>query len=108
MIGPTLPARRSTMTERSHVPSRRLGPRSAGLLAFLVRTPRGLLVAGLVLVLLTGLFAPGLVGGAVLLLVAGLVGWLAWLSWPAAQLPARVGRLMLVAALVAVAVAKLL
>ncbi len=87
---------------------RRPGPRSAGALAFLVRMPRALLVAGLVLVLLAGLFVPGPAGAAVLLAVAALVAWLAWLSWPAVEAPARLGRVVLVAALVAVAVAKLL
>ena len=81
--------------------------RSAVVVVFLARLPRavpGLLVAGLVA---AGLLAPGAVGGVALLVVAALLGWLVYLSWPRVPLPGRAVRLVVLALVVAYALARL-
>ena len=54
--------------------------RSATLLIRLARVPRFLLILGALALLLGGLFAPGIIGALLLLVMAALIGWLAWLG----------------------------
>jgi hypothetical protein len=70
--------------------------RSALPLAWLATRPRWLPFLVVLALLLGGLFAPPLLGVALLALLALLLGWLAYLAWP--QLPAG-GRLARVAVL---------
>lgn len=77
--------------------------RSAAVVVFLRRLPRpvpGLLVIGIVA---AGLLAPPAVGGTALLVAAALLGWLAFLTWPAMPLPGRMLRLVVIAMVVAYA-----
>lgn len=68
--------------------------------------PTGAFLAALALVLV-GLFAPGIVGGAALLLLAGGLVWLLQLTWPALPPAGRLLRLMVLTLLVAAALAKI-
>lgn len=86
---------------------RPVGPRSAAVLAALLRAPRWVLVFGVIVFLLGGVFAPGLPGAALILVVTALVGWLAWLGWSATAPGGRLVRLAAVAVLLAVAASKL-
>jgi hypothetical protein len=101
---PTLPVMRSAGV--ANPPP--LGPRSVTLIAFLHRTPRFLLILGVLALLLGGLFVPGLPGALLLLVVAALAGWLAWLTWANQSPVTRALRLLVVAGMVAVAVDKVL
>ncbi|MEU4480733.1 DUF6703 family protein [Micromonospora sp. NPDC023966] len=77
-------------------------------LARLVRlNPTTVFLAALVLVLV-GLFAPGAVGGVVLLALAAGPVWLMTVTWPVQAPATRVLRLLLLTLLIAVALAKLL
>jgi hypothetical protein len=81
--------------------------RSAVLLVFLRSLPRalpGLLLLGLVA---AGLALPGLGGTLALLVVALLLGWLTYLSWPAVPAPGRAVRLLVLAVVLAAAAARL-
>ena len=81
--------------------------RSAVVLVYLSRLPRvvpALVVLGLVA---AGLAAPPAVGSVVLLLVAAILGWLAYLSWPRIPPPARAIRLAVVALVIGYALARL-
>jgi hypothetical protein len=80
--------------------------RSAGLLARLGTLPRWLVVGAVVAITVAGLLVPGVVGGVLLAVVAGLLGWLVALTWPVVGLAGRVIRVLLVAVVLAVAVAK--
>jgi hypothetical protein len=82
--------------------------RSAVLLVFLHRLPRWVppVVAGVLL--LAGLFASGVLGGAILLVLAAALGWLAYLSWPRVEPPLRLLRAAALAVLVAVAAGHIL
>jgi hypothetical protein len=53
-----------------------------------------------------GLFAPGIVGGLILAGLAFGLGWLTWQTWPVQPPATRVIRLVLLSLLVAAAVAK--
>ncbi len=82
--------------------------RSAVLLVFLHRLPRWVppvLAAGL---LLLGLFAGGVAGGLILLVLAVPLGWLAYLSWPRLEPPLRLLRVAALAVLAVVGVGHLL
>ena len=71
--------------------------RSAVIAVFLSRLPRalpGLVVIGLVA---GGLLAPPPYDGVILLLVAALLTWLVFLSWPAIRLPAKAIRVAVIA-----------
>ncbi|WFE29768.1 hypothetical protein O7623_11515 [Solwaraspora sp. WMMD791] len=63
-----------------------------------------LIALGLVLV---GLFAPGVIGGAALLVLAGGLAWLLRLTWAAVPPAGRLLRLLTLTLLVAVALAKI-
>ena len=59
-------------------------------------------------VLLAGLFAPGIIGAALLALLGTGLAALTFTTWPVQSSPTRVARLVLLTALFAVAVVKLL
>ena len=84
-----------------------LAPRSAPLLRLLARQPRWLPAAVAAGLLLGGLFAPGVAGALLLILLVVLLGWLFALSWPAVHGAPRAIRLATIAALVVVAILKL-
>ncbi|GAA4580781.1 hypothetical protein GCM10023176_60790 [Micromonospora coerulea] len=78
------------------------------LLARLARVnPTTVFLATLVLVLVA-LFAPGPVGGLLLLVLAAVLVWLMVTTWPVQAAATRVIRLVMLTLLIAVALAKLL
>jgi len=82
--------------------------RSAALLVFLRGLPRpvpGLIVLALVA---AGLVAPPVLGGIALLLVALVLAWVAYLSWPGVPPPARAIRLVVLALVIAYAFVRFL
>lgn len=80
---------------------------SAPVLLWLSSKPLFLLPVATVLLLVVGLAAPRAVGGPVLLLLAALVGWLSYLSWPAVVGVQRVLRIVTVALLLLAAAGRL-
>jgi hypothetical protein len=81
--------------------------RSAVLMLYLRRQPRWLIAVVVAGVLVGGLFASGAVSAALLIAIAAIVTWLAYLSWPRTEPPARIARCVVVLALVALAVLRL-
>ncbi|MFE9692944.1 DUF6703 family protein [Micromonospora sp. NPDC005806] len=78
------------------------------LLARLARlNPTVVFLATLVLVLV-GLFAPGPMGGALLLLLAAMLVWLMAVTWSVQAPATRVLRLVMLTLLLAIALAKLI
>ena len=65
---------------------------SATPLVFLHQLPRWVLPLTLVALLLAGMLGTGWVGAIALLVLAALLGWLAYLSWPSTPLPGRLLR----------------
>jgi len=65
---------------------------SAAPLVFLHQLPRWVPPLALAALLLAGMLATGWVGAASLLVLAALLGWLAYLSWPSTPLPGRLLR----------------
>lgn len=97
---------RSPASEAS--PKRReLEQRSAPLLGALIRAPRWLLPIVLVALLLAGLAAPPILGGAALLALVAVLTWLAFLSWPGISSRGRLLRAAAIALLLALALARL-
>lgn len=84
-----------------------IGPRSAAVLGYLARLPRFVLVLGVLALVLAGLFAPGLIGALLLVLVATLAGWLAWITWSGQPAGTRLLRVLVIAALLVMAASKL-
>ncbi|MCW3845047.1 hypothetical protein ONA70_33770 [Micromonospora yasonensis] len=83
-------------------------PTQSPLLARLARlNPTTVFLATLVLVLMA-IFAPGPLGGVLLLLLAAGLVWLMTITWPVQRPATRVLRLVLLTLLIAVALAKLL
>ena len=78
--------------------------RSGPLLAFLAQQPKLLLPAVSLALLIAGLALPGVPGAICLALLTLLVGWLAYLSWPAVEGRARLMRLLSVGLLLALLV----
>jgi len=81
--------------------------RSAVVLVFLSKLPRalpGLVVIGAVA---AALLAPPVVGGVLLLFVAAVLGWLAYLSWPRLPGQARAIRLAVFALVLGYALSRL-
>lgn len=66
---------------------------SATPLVFLHQLPRWVLPVVLVALLLAGMLGTGWVGATALLVLAALLGWLSYLSWPTTPLPGRLLRL---------------
>jgi Family of unknown function (DUF6703) len=77
---------------------------SARPLVFLHQLPRWLPPVVLLVLLVTGFAVPGWIGAAALVLVAGFLGWLGYLSWPALSARGRLLRLAAVACMLALAV----
>lgn len=93
-------------------PRRAVEQRSALPAAYLAALPKWLVFLAAAGLLVAGLFAGNAVGGLVGFLCLGgvgvLLGWLAYLSWPALDTPGRAVRLVTMAVVVAVAVSFLL
>src|SRR5260370_42113845 len=71
--------------------------RSAVPLVYVHHLPRWVLPLAMVGLLAIGMLGTGLLGGVALVLLAAVIGWLGYLSWPSDDLP---GRLLRVAMLV--------
>ena len=82
--------------------------RSAVVLVFLRTLPRAVPALVVVVLVGAGLSLPGLAGAVALLVVLALLGWLAYLSWPALNPVARALRLLVLALLAAAAVSRAL
>ena len=78
--------------------------RSAAQLVFLRQMPAWVLPFVMAALRIAGLAVHGWLGAAALCLVAGFVGWLGYLSWPALTMPGRIGRVVLVACALGLAV----
>src|SRR5262245_39966007 len=77
---------------------------SARPLVFLTQLPRWVLLLIVLGLLISGFAVPGLIGALALLLVAILLGWLAYLSWPSINASGRVLRVLALACMVAIVV----
>jgi hypothetical protein len=66
---------------------------SATPLVFLHQLPRWVLLLALFALLLAGMLGTGWLGAIALLMLAALLGWLAFLSWPSTPLSGRLLRL---------------
>jgi len=73
-------------------------------LVFLTQLPRWVLLLIVLGLLISGFAVPGLLGAAALLLVAILLGWLAYLSWPSINTSGRVLRVIALACMVAIVI----
>jgi hypothetical protein len=82
---------------------RSLEQASAKPIAFLHQLPPWLVPIVLAGLFVTGAFAAGWVGAVALCLVAGFIGWLASLSWPALSPPGRLLRAAIIIGLLALA-----
>lgn len=78
--------------------------RSATLVVFLYRLPRWVLLVAVFAVLAVGMLVPGWIGAAALLVLAGFLGWFAFLNWPTLDSSGKLLRLAGVGVLVAFAV----
>jgi hypothetical protein len=76
---------------------------SAAPLVFLHQLPVWLPPLVTVALLVTGLAVRGPVGAAALFLLAGLLGWLAFASWPGLSSRGRLGRALAIACVLALA-----
>ncbi len=81
--------------------------RSVRPLRFLAGLPRWMTIFLAVGVLLLGLAVPGAVGALALVVLALFLGWLLTLAWPTLPAAARLSRILVVAALLAVAASRL-
>ena len=78
--------------------------RSAALLAYLHQLPAILPPLVLAALLVTGLAARGWIGAAALCVLAAVLGWLAFVSWPGLTGRGRAGRAAAIACLLALGV----
>lgn len=74
--------------------------RSAAAVVFLHGLPRWVLLAAVFGLLAVGMIGTGWVGATGLLLLAALLGWFAYLSWPSLSVPGRMLRVLTLGALV--------
>ena len=81
--------------------------RSDELWARLARVPRGVAIVVALVVVLAGLFIPGPVGGVLLLVVGALLALLMRRTWPVTPTAMRTMRLLVLAALIVVGLAKI-
>jgi hypothetical protein len=86
-----------TQTPHGRGPRRAIERHSAAPLVYLHQLPRWVLPLALVALLIAGMLGTGWVGAAALLVLAAVLGWLAYLSWPSTP---PIGRLLRVAAFV--------
>jgi membrane-bound ClpP family serine protease len=77
---------------------------SARPLVFLTQLPRWVLLLIVLGLLISGFAVPGLIGAIALLLVASLMGWLAYLSWPSIKASGRAARVVAVASMLVIVV----
>src|SRR6266516_7321639 len=77
---------------------------SARPLVFLHQLPRWVLLLIVLGLLISGFAVPGLIGAVALLLVAILLCWLAYLSWPSLNASGRVLRVIALACMVVIVV----
>jgi hypothetical protein len=108
------PARRAAHEGTGGVPPSGSASRSAGrtrlerasapFLVALTRVPRWLVAVLMAGLLVAGLAVAGPVGAVLLLVLAAFLGWLLAVSWPVLPRSSQVVRLLVVAAVVAVAV----
>ena len=77
---------------------------SARPLVFLHQMPRWALLLVVLGLLVSGVAVPGLIGAVLLLLLAILLGWLAYLSWPSINTSGRAGRVVALACMVVIVV----
>lgn len=80
--------------------------RSAVPLAYLYRLPRWAPPIALTALFIAGLALGGLGGAVLLLVLTAVLGWLAYLSWPALSAQSRVMRVAAAAVLIAIAIAQ--
>jgi len=80
---------------------------TAPVLVYLSSLPRAVLPIASVVLLITGLAAPAVIGVPAMLLVIALIGWLTYVSWPAVQGVQRLLRLAVVGLLLAALLARL-
>ena len=83
-------------------------PPSDDLLHRLSRIPPSRAFLGALVVMLLGLFLPGIIGAAVLGLLAAALIWLTVTTWPVQPAPTRTVRVILLGALVLLLLNKLL
>ncbi|GAA3445322.1 DUF6703 family protein [Planomonospora venezuelensis] len=74
---------------------RRVERLSAAPMVFMFRLPRWIVPVILVVLLLAGFAVPSFWGGLAALVVAGFVGWLAYMSWPSLGAGGRILRVAL-------------
>jgi hypothetical protein len=98
------PAKRAASERLRRHPQRR--SRSESALAWLNRRPRWFVPVFTVLLTLGGMFLPPVPGAVCLLVVAAFLGWLASLAWPRLTAAGRIGRMLLIGAVVGVAIAR--
>ena len=77
---------------------------SARPLVFLTQLPRWALLLVVLGLLVSGFAVPGPIGAVLLLLVAILLGWLAYLSWPSLNTSGRAGRVVALACMMVIVV----
>ena len=107
--GRPAPAGRSVPADRPSTPdaseTRRAVERfSARPLVFLHQMPRWALLVVVLGLLVSGFAVPGPIGAVFLLLVAILLGWLAYLSWPSINPSGRAGRVVALVCMVVIVV----
>jgi hypothetical protein len=82
--------------------------RGAVWLLYASRFPRWALAALAAALFLAALLAPGVAGGVAAAVIAAPLAWLAYVTWPAVAPTGRLLRVLVIAALVAIAVVKLI
>ena len=107
--GRPVPAGRPAVADRPSTPgaseTRRAVERfSARPLVFLTQLPRWVLLLIVLGLLVSGFAVPGLIGAVCLLLVAILLGWLAYLSWPSINTSGRAGRVVALVCMIVIVV----
>jgi hypothetical protein len=78
--------------------------RSTQILIYLRSLPNWLVFAATLGLVLTGLFGPATIGAAILVLLAGLIGWVTYLAWPVVNPGGRLARVATLALVLAAAV----
>ncbi len=78
--------------------------RSSVHLVYLRQLPAWVPPIVLAALLVAGLAVRGWIGAAALCVVAAFIGWLGYLSWPALSPPGRIGRAVVIACLLGLAV----
>jgi hypothetical protein len=98
-----LPRRDSGYLPGASPARRAVEQRAAAPLLFAAQLPRWLPPLVMVALLVTGLAVRGVIGAVALCLVAAVLGLLGFVSWPQLSLPGRLGRAVVIGAVLAVA-----